>query len=114
MLTLKETEKSLGDLRLGETKLFTVEVNADVDTPVNSLEVGCGSCTKARLIGNPVKQNVPSVLEVEFTPNSTGLNKKTIVLSYDSGKKDKKGKVVNNNLLFRFNATVTNDPVLQT
>lgn len=96
MLELTEPIKNLGTIKFGQPKIFTVGIKnpSPNDVYINSIGVGCGSCTKAVMVSgnNLIKAGATEQLQVTYTPNSTGYTPKTVT--------------INNFLVFNFNATV--------
>lgn len=94
MLKFSENNKDLGMLRMGQPKSFTVQIvnPSATDLPIVSIKRGCGKCTQARMDVDVVKAYSSAPLNIVFTPDSTGINMKSVT--------------VNGNMIFTFKAQV--------
>lgn len=94
MLKFSENNKDLGKLRMGQPKAFTVQVVNPTanDLPITTIKRGCGKCTQARMEVDKVKAYSSAPLHIVFTPDSTGLNIKSVT--------------INGNMIFTFKAQV--------
>lgn len=86
MLTVDKQEIDLGNLKYGKGYNFKYNLynNSSNIININKIVKGCGSCTKAFIDKNIIKPNESAVINVEFTPGSTGINRKTIQVLYNS------------------------------
>lgn len=84
MLTAKEQEIDLGTLPFGKPKVFSYELTnkGTEQVHVTKISVGCHACTKAEMPNPVVKPGETALLNVIFTPGSTGINKKAVSLQY--------------------------------
>jgi hypothetical protein len=98
MLVADNQEKDLGTLKFGKAHNFTYNLtnNSTSSVQITKLVKGCGSCTKASINHSSISPNSNAIINVEFTPGSTGINKKTIQVLYND----------NQNLTLSFKAFV--------
>lgn len=84
MIEAKNQTVDLGKLPYGKPHSFTYELvnNSDKQTLIDDLIIGCTACTKATLPKFLLEPNEEVVLNVIFTPGSTGINNKSISLRY--------------------------------
>lgn len=83
MLTLSENQRDLGKIRINQPKSFTVSIINPTDHDIQITEVrrGCGKCTQARIDTTTVMANSSIPLHITFTPDSTGINRKSITIN---------------------------------
>jgi hypothetical protein len=86
MLTLSEYQRDLGKIRIHQPKSFTINIinPTDHDIEITEIRRGCGKCTQARVDSTIVKANSFVPLHVTFTPDSTGINRKSISINKQS------------------------------
>lgn len=96
MLELSTNNFAFGQIRINNPVSVTVQLinNTDKDIEISSIKRGCGSCTQAFMENGvtKVKAHSKEPLKVVFTPNSTGINRKSVT--------------INGSLIFSFNAVV--------
>lgn len=85
MLVVDNQEKDLGKLPFGKPYKFkyTLTNNSTSSVKITKLVKGCGSCTEASIDTRDISPSNSAILNVQFTPGSTGLNKKTIQVLYN-------------------------------
>lgn len=83
MLKLSENQRDLGKIRIRQPKPFTINIvnPTDHDIEITEIRRGCGKCTQARVETNTVKANSSIPLYITFTPDSTGINRKSITIN---------------------------------
>lgn len=86
MLKLSENQRDLGRIRIHQPKSFTINIvnPTDHDIEVTDIRRGCGKCTQARIDTNVVKANSSIPLHITFTPDSTGINRKSVTINRQS------------------------------
>lgn len=84
MLTAKEQEIDLGTLPFGKPKVFSYELTnkGNETVRITKISVGCHACTKAEMPKPIVEPGETVLLNVTFTPGSTGVNRKAVSLQY--------------------------------
>lgn len=87
MLKSNPSTIPLGTLRIGSSNSFKYKITNDSDKPVkiNTIQVGCGSCTTAYADAQSIPAGETTELNVNFKPNSTGMQVKTVRIFYDGG-----------------------------
>jgi hypothetical protein len=87
MLKALQQEIQLGTMKKGDTKNFhfTVKNMAQERIKINAITVGCGPCTKASTSTTDLQPQGTSVIDVSFTPNSTGMQSKNVSIDYSEG-----------------------------
>ena len=87
MLQAVSNEFSLGSVPLNAVRNFkyTVINTSDKLITINKLTVSCGTCTKASMDTAQIPPNGKADVNVIYTPNSTGLNRKRISIDYNVG-----------------------------
>lgn len=77
----------LGTVGLEKERKFNYLITNDSDkeVKVTKLTVGCNSCTKAMLNMPLLSPGQSAPIEVIFTPNSTGVNIKSVNIDYEQG-----------------------------
>lgn len=86
MLTLLSQQKmNLGSLKYGQPHSFFYEVknNTDKNIVIHKLITGCNSCTKVIMNKAILNPGDKARIDVIFTPGSTGINIKSVDVSYD-------------------------------
>ena len=75
---------NLGNLKFGVPKKFEVEITNDSSTmlTVTKLQPSCSACTSARMKQSILSPGQVGIVELTFTPGSTGINKKQVVIHY--------------------------------
>lgn len=91
MLVADQQMKSLGKLVYGKPFDFTYTLTNDSTEVIviQGLTVGCGSCTKAFTSQTSIAPLGNTIINVTFTPGSTGKQSKNINVSYRQGKKQR-------------------------
>lgn len=86
MLTSTQPITQLGSIKYGKAKRFTIPVRNEGprSIQIDKLVVGCGSCTKATLLKNTIDTEEEVLMNVVFTPGTTGQQTKTITIRYDN------------------------------
>lgn len=97
MLTTTNNPRDLGSISFGTPYNFTYilknEGNESVE--INSLVVDCGACTKAGMNKSILSSGDEGIVEVTFTPGSTGINRKAVRVYWTpSGGSQKELKLV--------------------
>lgn len=84
MLKIDQQVKDLGAVKFGSTIKFQYEVTNKypVDVVLDAITPGCASCTKVTVRDRNLKVGQSTFIDVAFTPGSTGVQKKTISISY--------------------------------
>lgn len=86
MLDVNNRDIDLGTLTIGVPHKFTYTLfNRGLLDIRPSLAFGCDKCTTGSISGGVVKAKNQAILNVTFTPNSKGNNRKRITLSYSDG-----------------------------
>jgi len=87
MLKVDEEEKYLGNLKFGEPHNFKyIITNSGNETIViTKIILGCNSCTKASIVKQMLGYGQDTILDVTYTPGSTGLTSKDVILQYTDG-----------------------------
>jgi hypothetical protein len=88
MLTTNQPLISLGRIKIGIPNNFKFRLTNTDSKPVviESITVGCGSCTQASTDKVLVESSGTTNINVTFTPNSTGSQLKSITVHYKGGK----------------------------
>lgn len=87
MLVSNQQLINLGKLKIGHPYRFNYIVRNTSPTDllkINRLSVGCGSCTQASMDKSLLAAGEEAIVNVAFTPNSTGLNSKSVTIDYDN------------------------------
>lgn len=84
MLTVNNTHIDLNKLTLGKTYGFSYILENTSTSPILIKKIvrGCGSCTEAECKSPNVEPGKKTLIDVKFTPGSTGINKKTLQVIY--------------------------------
>lgn len=88
MLVANQQTIELGSLQISQPHKFSYILKNTSDSKtvkIKKLTVGCGSCTQASTTKTEVSPGESAKIEVVFTPNSTGLQSKTITVWTDGG-----------------------------
>jgi hypothetical protein len=87
MLKTNQPRIDLGRLKKGETRNFryTITNDSEQSIRVESLTVGCGNCTIASMEQSVLEPQGTALVFVQFTPNSTGQQVKSVTLHYGEG-----------------------------
>lgn len=103
MLTTFQQEISLGELKYGQPKDFTFDIQNESDKPimVQKVVLSCGSCTKASINKQKIEPNGSAMVNATFTPGSTGIQSKKISVVYHNLEGEK------GTLDLKFKATVS-------
>lgn len=98
MLVANQQEINLGNVQLNKSHnfKFVLKNTSDKEIKINKIVVGCNSCTIASMNSNTVAPGQSADLNVVFTPNSTGLNSKSITVFHTVN-----GSPVNYSLKFK-------------
>jgi len=98
MLVAKNQEINLGNLKYGVPHKFSFILTNEgsTDILINSVQVGCSSCTTASLTSSKIKPKEETKVNVVFTPGSTGINNKSISVLYNKSVLKLKFKAVVN------------------
>lgn len=85
MLTAIEPTKNLGKLKYGKPSGFNFQIKnqSGREIKINKIVVGCGSCTKASTTKEILQPGEDGIINVTFTPGSTGNQTKHISVRYD-------------------------------
>lgn len=86
MLVANQQSINLGKLKFGMPYNFTYTITNTGSNPVviDKLSVGCSSCTKAHTDTAAISPGNSTIIHVTFTPGSTGMQSKNIVVNYGS------------------------------
>ena len=86
MLVAKQQELDLGTLKYGKPKNFFFELtNKSTEmVHINQVIVGCQACTTAYISTPDVKPGETFKVNATFTPGSTGINSKSISVTYNN------------------------------
>jgi len=86
MLTTNVLTKDLGRLKYGRPTTFNFQVKNEGPRTlkIDKLTVGCGSCTKARILKTSIAPDEEVLIEATFTPGSIGPQTKHITIRYDN------------------------------
>lgn len=99
-MLISNTEITYGTIQLASSNISTVTFTAeDYPITVNSVIVGCGSCTTAAVNKKTVAIGEVITLSITFTPTSRGINRKRITLNIEEN-------ATNNVVHIYLNATV--------
>ena len=103
MISSNQTEIDLGDVKLGESRHFSVQVtNTYNKTLAVGVAFGCSACTTGGFYpDNNIAPEGARTLNLKFTPTATGLQAKTVRLTYLPPSTNKAVKLV-----IRFKANV--------
>lgn len=84
MLKANQQDVNLGNLKFGVPRNFKYILTNDYDTnlKINGLTLGCQSCTKAKVSKTELKPGESTEVDVIFTPGSTGINEKRVIVEY--------------------------------
>ena len=84
MLIADQQDKDLGILKFGNPYNFTYTLTNTSDDVINidSLSVGCSSCTTVSIDRQIIGSKEDSILRATFIPGSTGINLKNISVGY--------------------------------
>lgn len=87
MLSVNQQTIHLGNIKNGIPVHFKFIVSNKEDNiiNINSLHLGCGSCTQASIDKSELKQGESATIQVTFTPGSTGINNKSVTVDYNNG-----------------------------
>lgn len=85
MLVANQQLIELGKLRHGIPYRFSYTLKNEGPTKVTitKLHAGCSSCTKASIVGNVIDPGANSTVDVVFTPNSNGQQRRRITVNYN-------------------------------
>lgn len=86
MLITTGPTTELGAIKYGKAKKFTIPLKNESprSIQIDKISVGCGSCTKATLNKNTLNPEEGILMDVVFTPGTTGQQTKTITIRYDN------------------------------
>jgi hypothetical protein len=89
MLKADQHEKFLGNLKFGEPHNFKYIItnSGDKTVVITKIVLGCNSCTKASIVKQVLGHNQDTELDVIYTPGSTGITSKDIIVQYNNGDK---------------------------
>lgn len=75
----------LGRIKFGKPYSFKyiLKNNGTKEVKINTLTVGCTSCTKASAAANKLGPTEETTINVVFTPGTLGKNRKSINVAYD-------------------------------
>lgn len=88
MLTTNQQTINLGRIQLGQPTrfFFTLANSGPKSTSISNITVGCGSCTQASTQKSVIEPQGTTQIDVVFTPNSTGVNMKSVYVHHNTGK----------------------------
>lgn len=103
MLSVNQQTIPLGKVIMHKpyTFQYILKNEGSEQVKIETLSVGCGKCTKASTPNPLVDKNQTAVINVVFTPDSTGIQKKAVNVHYRKGGK-------RSSLLLNFTAEVQN------
>lgn len=95
MLSVNQQTISLGKLTNGKPYNFhyVVTNSSNEQLVIKQITVGCGSCTQASIDKYTLAPGEVTYLRVVFTPNSSGLQMKTVSIEYGTEQELAKNKV---------------------
>lgn len=87
MLTTNTPKIELGSIRYGVPVSFSYRVKNESDKTINitQLLAGCSACTRASTQDSILSPGQEGLVNVTFTPGSTGVNVKKVAVAYTVG-----------------------------
>lgn len=87
MLTINTQKLELGNIKYGAPHSFTFNMKntSTSEIRITKLSVGCTSCTVASTQDSILSPNQEGVIDVIYTPGSTGITPKNISVNYTEG-----------------------------